>query len=128
MTASELRELDAWIEEHLFGREVVVLEREDLPTIYKFKLELEYEYVPVHAYSTSVVAFALVKREIERRGWEWACAYERPTEHLKSAYTFTVYVIREPETNAPTCYDKLAASEELAGCLAVKAAVETILA
>lgn len=117
MTDPDLRELDGWIAVHFFGLTICPGEYDHILTEYN-------QVLLAPSYSSNPSAFALVKREIEWRGWEWACAYERKTEHLNSACVFTVYVIREPETNAPICYDKLAASEELAGCLAVKAVVE----
>jgi len=62
-------------------------------------------------------AFALVKCEIERRGWSWACSFGAIESNR---YAFAITDL-ENHTSG-----RFAESEELAGCLAVKAALESV--
>lgn len=136
MTDIELRELDCWIAEHFMGWRRLNLEDSKAPSWEVLPKSAEmaaYPYARVVTWeSTSFsdafqpsslpAAFALVKREIERRGWEWDTTYERQTEHLKAAYLFRIHTLGT--TEIPLFIIRYAESEELAGCIAVKVAVE----
>lgn len=111
MTDSDLRELDGWIAEKFMGWQ------RDQSGGWFMTSGRPSSDVP--RYSTNSSAFSLVKREIERRGWDWLVEYAR-----EAWPTFGFYVYTNPKRGAEHTWIGKADSEELAGCLAVKAAVE----
>lgn len=70
--------------------------------------------------SADPAAFALVKREIERRGWNWSShSYPILKQSGKPSYFFEIC-----NDNFSLAIESWGETEELAGCLAVKAAIE----
>ena len=73
MTNDEYQKLDAWIAEHGFGIRVEY-DSDGEP----YNADSKMGNLPIswiHVYSDCPTAFGLIKREIERRGWDWGVGY-----------------------------------------------------
>lgn len=138
MTDIELRELDCWIAEHFMGWRRLNPEDSKAPSwdvlpkpgeieAYPYARAVTWEstsFSDAFQPSSLSAAFALVKREIERRGWEWNSKYSCEEALLSTPHIFTIYASAFDDTGFRRSLIKSAITEELAGCLAVKAAVE----
>jgi len=114
MTDEEFRKLDAWIAEHGFGI-CVKYDRDGEP--YNADGIIGDQIISwVHPYSRHPMAFTLIQREIERRGWDWGIGYHKSRPRAKR-YDFLIYMDDEQLGH------EYAETEELAGCLAFKAAI-----
>lgn len=116
MTEQEMRELDVWLAENVFGIEV------------EYGTDGPYERetgMSVWFYTQLPQLFAAVKREIEQREWRWG-----GESHPDGWYWFRIW--KEEATDDPLQVSvtmlgkRYERSEELAGCLAFKAAVEAM--
>jgi hypothetical protein len=112
------RWLDAWIAEHGMGwkdRDGVWVEPDSTVMYFPSVKDWNPTVNPAH--------FADVKREIERRGWSWQ-AYS-PT-HSNGYFRFAIYAApdRALAQTIRKIGEEIAETEEIAGCLAFKQAVE----
>lgn len=105
MTTDELHELDVWLAEH--------------GSIKAYCKAVGY----VPPFTTDPNEFATVKREIERRGWSWGSACYALTRHVESRYFFWI-TDDSDNMKSRLISEARAESEELAGCLALKAALQ----
>ena len=112
VTDSELRELDAWLAEHVFGWTHLGLTR--LGALIGHNPETG---LPCDIPKWTEKDFAEVKREIERRGWSWELTCHNRNV-ISKCYEFQIIGSGYP------CRE-LAVTEELAGCLALKAAIKS---
>lgn len=112
-----LRELDAWIADHF----LVWRRLEDFTPPIAW-VNTNGDVVNANIFRPTILpsAFSMVKREIERRKWTWHLdAYWFDKLHGGMGYQFIIY--GEDEQPIAKIYSD---SEELAGCLAVKMAIE----
>jgi hypothetical protein len=133
MNEREMRELDEWIAKHVFGWRVVDLAKiNDIehigpiwwPPKYGNPLNPEPGAMPHPIplpYSSSIICFSFIKREIERRGWSWMATGSSRT-HEFAIWDHVMESGRTPAGFAPEIGRAIADTEELAGCLAFKAA------
>jgi len=122
MTEQEMRELDTWIAEYGFGLEY------DAELRSWCGRNEEGERFLIQSIAFTSGEFPRVKREIERCGWIWQAAY-----CLGGGHDFAIF---DPDGSVVHSLDgketevarilavEHAETEELAGCLAFKAAVE----
>jgi len=108
----ELRDLDAWLSEHLFGDVVVHRDGE----VYWKHGDIE---CVISAYSSSPGSFAEVEMEITERDWEWDITYN---SDIIPHYTCQI----KYESDGLDRVTAEAGTWELAFCLAVKFALEAI--
>lgn len=125
MTDSDLRELDGWIAEHLFKGERISIcyaddhSMDDFSWCYDCRKLVDDAEQVARRFSSNPTAFSLVKREMERRGWDWELLSSGGVPPEKR---FRFVVALKVHSRVSIKIGE-AASEELAGCLAVKAAV-----
>ena len=123
MDEQELRELDAWLAEHVFGWSH--LNETALGALIGHNPKTG---LPCDVPKWTKKDFAEVKREIERRGWEW----RSEVKLWISSYRFVFQIFGAPtEEEYGGFYHEMigfahAATEESAGCLALKKAIERV--
>ena len=120
MNKRKIRELDAWIAEHAFGVEVA---RDANGAPYHAAGVLYGTVVAwIPHYTRDPEAFSLVKREIERRGWSWMATGSVGSSHF-AIWDHVRDSGSTPAGHAPEMGWGSGNTEELAGCLAFKAAL-----
>ena len=144
MEPDELRELDAWLAENVFGWKKVWVracgwrqrggcydsfedcQAECRDGCEKPTMRWQYKSGGMSARhdarwspSTNPLHFAEVQREIERREWSWYASWSPDNEN--GEYYFSIDSSRPPYSIIHT---QTAKTEELAGCLALKAVLE----
>ena len=112
MTEQELQKLNEWIARQLGWQ------RTEVDNWIKPIDDATIECMLTPPDFLSPARFAEVKREIERRGWDWSCRY---LHGMGQGERYGFSVDRDGMD-----YFRLADTEELAGCLAFRQAVEAV--
>ena len=111
-----LCELDEWLAVNVFGWTQI-----GRTWSKSWKAGQETRLMPP-AYTRDPRSFQDIKREIERRGWSW----QAQSPIGGAYYRFAIFAAKEHDLApyVPKIGEGVGESEEIAGCLAFKAAVE----
>ena len=133
MDRAELRALDSWIAENFFNRKRPIYTHEPhidpiedgvwvcAPT---YSHHDNCEWLPWR-FTTDASACSVVRREMEHRGWSWTCECELipSLDSLEPRYTFEIIMSEDCFGDPIDSVIEYGESENLACCLAVKAAL-----
>lgn len=119
------KELDKWILENVFGWTDVewkgaggnAISTWPAGWIGRSPEDQQFKRYSEGGFCAKPEQFARVKREIEKRGWDWGAGYRR-SQLLEYRYRFLIYY------SGVQLGDGYAETEEMAGCVAVKEAIE----